>query len=197
MTKIEDVRCVLLAAGVGRRFGSNKLLHLLPNGKTLLANSLAIYAQIFAETVVVVNQESRDIAHVLSITSLFEVDHVASADTESGLSQSLVAGIKSAIPKKGWLIALADMPYVQPETIYAMCSALNVDNIVVPKSDLGIGNPVAFGLDFRPQLLPLKGDAGAKSVLRSNPQAVIELSVGDFGIHHDIDQPHDIKMTRT
>lgn len=193
MSNFQDISCVLLAAGSSSRFGSNKLLHTLPGGKSLLASSLDLYSQVFPKITVVVNHEAPKFEELLSIIIRYDADYISSPKAELGLSQSLVAGISASSPKVGWLIALADMPYLQIETIRAIAEALQESNIVLPTSARGAGNPVGFGKNFKQQLLNLDGDKGAKAVVHANFESTIQLPVNDLGIHHDIDRPSDIR----
>jgi xanthine/CO dehydrogenase XdhC/CoxF family maturation factor len=51
------------------------------------------------------------------------------------------------------------------------------------------GHPVLFGRQFWPQLQPLNGDAGAKTVLSAQPQACMAVAVDDPGVLWDVDTP--------
>ena len=50
----------------------------------------------------------------------------------------------------------------------------------------------AFGGDFGPELMELRGDSGAAAVITRHPDAVMPLDVTDPGILLDIDRPADI-----
>jgi molybdenum cofactor cytidylyltransferase len=114
------------------------------------------------------------------------------------MAASLACGVQHAREADGWLIALADMPYVQPSTVAALAkavgqgaSAQNPAAIAAPLYQGRRGNPVAFGHAHLPALLALAGDQGARSILKNNP--VNELTVDDPGILQDIDTPSDIQ----
>lgn len=89
------------------------------------------------------------------------------------------------------MIALADMPYVQPATITALIDAIKHGaEIAVPVYRGKCGNPVAFGRAHFPRLLQLRGDQGARNLLKTFP--VTEVSVDDPGIERDIDVVTDL-----
>lgn len=109
-----------------------------------------------------------------------------------GLASSLVHGLhQSPADCAGWVIALADMPYVQPASIAALVTALQDGaDIAVPVCQGRRGNPVGFSRRYLPQLLALTGDRGARALLNAYP--VTEVPVNDTGIFQDIDLPEDL-----
>lgn len=89
---------------------------------------------------------------------------------------------------------LADMPYVQSQTVQAVIYAYEAEKIVAPVfwGENGVeqqGHPVLFSSQFFPELAQLSGDNGARSVLRQHALSVISLPVRDAGILRDIDTP--------
>jgi molybdenum cofactor cytidylyltransferase len=183
---------LLLAAGRGRRFdpsGSrNKLLQSLPtaSGKTVLASAAGNLAAALPICVVLRNDAVELITQVAGYAS------VQCEAADDGMAASLVCGLQQTADAAGWVIALADMPYVQTSTIQALASALRQGADIAAPTHLGRrGNPVGFSRQHLPQLLALRGDHGARSLLQSLP--VVEVAVDDPGIHQDIDTVADIR----
>src|SRR3989344_3651492 len=48
------------------------------------------------------------------------------------LGHSLAQAVAHAPAARGWLVALGDMPYVQPATLRAIVAAIDHDSLVVP-----------------------------------------------------------------
>ena len=94
----------------------------------------------------------------------------------------------AAVPP-GWtgvLVVLGDMPHVKPDTFRALAAALESGKpAVVPVQDGRWGNPAGFARMHFPTLATLRGDAGARAVLRRIGPA--EILVQDAGVHRDID----------
>jgi molybdenum cofactor cytidylyltransferase len=113
-------------------------------------------------------------------------------DAQNGLASSLVHALRHTSDKSaGWIIGLADMPFVQPESIAAIVQALNNGaGIAVPTYHGKRGNPVGFSRQYLSQLLALTGDQGARGLLKTFP--VTEVAVKDTGILKDIDVPQDL-----
>ena len=156
---------------------------------TILAKTIAIYLQVFDKVSVVVREADRAIIRLVENQGAC---FIANTEADKGLSQSIIAGVNATSPSRAWLIALGDMPYVSRRTVQAIASQVSADNIVVPRSKLGNGNPVAMGTMFKSELLDLRGDVGAKPLLKQHINRVQFYDCDDHGIHQDIDQPHDI-----
>ncbi len=189
MNNKAEIVCIILAAGLGRRFGGAKMLHPLSNGQAMLAQTISRYQNSFDLINVVYPKSDLGLADFLNDQYVEAIDI---KDNTKGLSQSLIAGIEKNIDAKGWLIALGDMPYVEGQTIEQIKNEMRVNNIVIPRFHSRVGNPVGFGSDFKEQLLMLRGDAGAKSITLSNSSRVVNVDVDDEGILLDIDYPSSI-----
>lgn len=190
-----DIVGILLAAGRGSRFdpagARNKLLQVLPDGEAVAAASARALLAAVPRVIAVVRPEDDATAKLL-LGMGCEV--VACADAGSGMAASLVCGVQHARDAGGWLIALADMPFVRAATMAALAHEVgqgSPSSIAAPIHDGRRGNPVAFGRAHLPALLALQGDQGARGILKNNP--VNELAVDDSGILQDIDTPSDIQ----
>jgi len=186
---------ILLAAGRGSRFdpaGSrNKLLQALPDGDQVAAASARALLGAVPRVVAVVRPED---AATASLLRGMGCEVMACADAGSGMAASLVCGVQHAQDADGWLIALADMPFVRPATMAALMREVGEGgpaSIAAPMHEGQRGNPVAFGRAHLPALLALRGDQGARGILKNNP--VNEVAVDDPGILQDIDTPSDIQ----
>lgn len=183
---------ILLAAGRGRRFdpaGSrNKLLQPLDGAPVVAASARHLLAAL-PRVIAVVRPDDEPTAALLAQLGC-EVTRCADADT--GMAASLVHGLRQASQAGGWVVALGDMPHVQPSTITALRQAVEQGAaIAVPVYQEKRGNPVAFGRRHLPELLALAGDRGARGIVNNHP--VNDVAVDDAGILLDIDTPSDLR----
>ncbi len=184
---------ILLAAGKGKRFDAsgniNKLLQLLPSGMTVAGSSAKNMLSVLPGTLAVISASGNSLVPLLELAGCeISICHNA----QDGLASTLVHALRHAPDNcAGWVIALADMPFVKPDSIAAIVQALNDGaGIAVPTFKGARGNPVGFARQYLPQLLALTGDQGARSLLKIFP--VIEVAVNDAGILKDIDLPQDL-----
>ena len=187
---------ILLAAGKGSRFDpdgkKNKLLQPLPDGDVVVVAAAKHLLAVLPQVTAVVRPGADAVVNVLTALGC-EVTVCPSA--ESGMGDSLVHAISGKADAAGWLVALGDMPFVQPATMQALITALNQGSgIAAPSYHGRRGNPVAFSRRHLPDLLQLGGDQGARSLLRSLP--VVDVPVDDAGIILDIDTPSDLLSLR-
>lgn len=186
---------ILLAAGRGRRFDPsghrNKLLQLLPQGTGVAEQSAITLASAVDKVWAVVPPDSDGLAATLRQA---HISTVPCSQCDLGMAESLKAGVLAAqagAPVQGWVVALADMPFVQPETVRLLVQALRLGaRVAVPVFEGRRGNPVAFSYQCLPDLLALQGDTGARSLLGASD--VQRITVNDPGILRDIDQPSDL-----
>jgi molybdenum cofactor cytidylyltransferase len=187
---------ILLAAGQGARFdpsgAQDKLLQVLPDGATVAGASASHLLAVTPNVIAVLRPGAAQLAALL-LSQGCAVTFCP--DPGEGMASSLTHGLRHALAQApeahGWLIALADMPYLQPATLRALLAALEAGaDIAAPVYRGQRGNPVGFSRRHLPQLLQLQGDQGARSLLKAFP--VTEVAVDDPGILRDIDTPADL-----
>jgi len=186
---------ILLAAGRGRRFDPaglrNKLLQPLADGEPVVAASARKLLAVVPRVVAIVAPDDGGVGARLSALGC---DVVVCPDADSGMAASLTYALRHTLaggPPAAWLVALGDMPYVDPATLRALAAALAAGApIAVPVVDGRRGNPVGFGAVHLDALLALRGDQGARGLLRTCP--VTEVAVRDPGILRDVDVPGDL-----
>lgn len=189
---------IVLAAGKGSRFDpsgtQNKLLQLLPNGRSVAATTAMTMRHSISRVMAVIPSGDDRLAA--------EFIQVQCAVTKlPGSAQHMSASIAHAIQLTnnvdGWIIALADMPFVRHETFRKLLDSLSSGaGIAVPVYGGTRGNPVAFAKEYGTRLSELSGDVGARSLLQTH--AVVKVEVDDPGVCQDIDTATDyINLSRT
>lgn len=181
---------ILLAAGRSVRFGSDKLLHAEPGSPPLAAQAARAWA-VLDKTIAVIpagNGQLRALFHSLGF-AIAEVSGVPE------LSCSLRSGLDAIPEAQGWIVGLADMPCVRPETVEAIRRALEGGaEIVACRYEGRRGNPVGFSAALRGALRGLDGDQGARKLLEEHSTAICWLDVDDPGILIDVDVPADLEQ---
>lgn len=182
---------VLLAAGNSARFGSNKLAYRLNDGETIGLKSARRLISVLDECVAVVRQTDTQLKHDLTQLGY---NIITQPDPQAGMGNSLALAIHASDNADGWLIALADMPWIKTDTFNTVINSLkNGATISAPCFHGQRGHPVAFSSTYRDQLLALQGDTGARSLLAAFAERVTLIEVDDAGIMRDIDRREDLK----
>lgn len=104
----------------------------------------------------------------------------------SGMGASLACGVQASANADGWIVALADMPAIEPASIGAVVQALRAGHATVAPAYKGRrGHPVGFAARCLADLIACHGDRGAHGVLEKFPPHLLD--VDDDGILIDID----------
>ncbi len=179
------IQGLLLAAGAGLRFGANKLLHPLPGGCVMSVAAARHLVESLPRSLAVVRPGDDDLAWRLQQEGL---QVVFCHNSLLGMGHSIGCGVNASAEAGGWVLALADMPFIRPSTLAAVASAIEGGAaIAVVEYDGQRGHPVGFAAQWRTQLLQLRGDTGARSLIAHHTGCVVRIPVDDPGVLRDID----------
>lgn len=182
---------ILLAAGRGERFGGAKLVAPLPGsgvpvGVAALRNLRAAVPDVIA----VVRP------HDDALAALFAIEGarvIRAARAHEGMGASLAAGVAAAPDADGWLVALADMPWIATATHASVARALQAGAAIAAARHRGNrGHPVGFTAALRTELLALDGDEGARRVIAAHREGLTLIDVDDMGVLRDVDVADDL-----
>ncbi|HKP65764.1 MAG TPA: nucleotidyltransferase family protein [Casimicrobiaceae bacterium] len=189
---------ILLAAGEGSRFGGDKLLAPLgsqrtpqhgiePVGVVAARNLLAA----LPDSIAVVRPHDAALSASLSAAG---VRTIKCENASTGMGASLACGVAASEDAGGWVIALADMPWIRPATIRLVVDAIaSGADIAAPTLRGARGHPVGFARAHRAALTSLTGDAGARSLIDRNAASVTWIDVDDEGVLRDVDTRMDLR----
>lgn len=191
-TSIKEGLYLVLAAGFSRRFGSPKLLHNLPSGKTIIETTVNSLPAVTTPYNVVVRKD--DVLLKAHLNSLgFPTIEVSNAAQGLG---SVIAEAVQQVKGASWIgVCLGDMPFIDRSTYVELAHQAKSSIILRPTYQNQPGHPVIFGSQFFTDLEKIQGDDGAKSILKSvsinQPQAISLVDIHDPMILEDIDQLSD------
>ncbi len=180
---------MVLAAGRGVRFGGDLPKQLVPvGGRPLAAYALdAAVASGLAPVVVVVSDERVEIA--LGASS--GVRFVRNDQPERGISSSLQVALRALDADTvvdGVVVGLADQPLVGPDAYRRVARAYGVGARLAVATYGGTrGNPVLVAREHWPEALALRGDEGARVLLRRHD--AVEVPCDGTGEPTDVDTP--------
>lgn len=186
---------ILLAAGSSRRFGADKRLHPLADGTPMVLASARRLARArgIGRTIVVIRPDDTALASLLAQEGL---ETAICNDAQQGMGHSLSHGIAASADADGWLVALADMPYIEPASYQAIIAALQEGaSLARPVHQEKMGHPVGFSAIHLPALLALTGDQGGKCILDAHQGEVRCCQVDDPGVLWDVDQASQVVVT--
>lgn len=187
---MSGVAAIILAAGLGSRFGGGAKPLARFRDRPMLSHVLAAAQGSRAHPLIVVT--GHDHEAIAAACADQAVTLVHNADYRSGLAGSLKAGMR-ALPEEcgGAIVLLADMPLVRPATLDALIARFAQEPdcaACVPVHAGRRGNPVLLTRKLTPEIEKLDGDRGAGPLLRGRGD-IVAVAVDDPGIHLDADTP--------
>jgi molybdenum cofactor cytidylyltransferase len=181
---------ILLAAGAATRFGSNKLLHALRDGQPIAVAALRPLRMVLPRVIAVVRPGSPEVMRLLRAGG---AEVVVCDRADEGMGASLAYAVRAAPDAQGWIVALADMPFIQSATIARLAAELaNGAAVVAPLWQGERGHPVGFSARFGDALKGLHGDVGARELLRAHRDVLETIDCNDPGVVRDVDTPSDL-----
>lgn len=180
---------VVLAAGLARRMGRQKLLLTL-RGTPLVRLSVERLVRHVEDLVVVTGQDDTAIRQALDGLA---VRYARNPRPHDGQGSSIAVGVGALKPwTRAALIALGDQPRLPDGVVEALVAAWQRSGkpIVAPVYQGVQGTPVLFGAEVFAELAQLSGDAGARAVVNARAERV-ETVRFDVPMPADVDTPED------
>ena len=175
------VGCVIMASGLARRFGSNKLLNVF-RGRPLLCRALEVTAPPALAARVVVTRSA-------GVKALCDAQGVPCLlHSLPGRNDTVRLGLEALLEQcpglAGCIFLPGDQPLLQRETLEALITAFAQTQKETERAifrlgaraadgpDTVVGSPVLFGCGYFPALRTLPEGKGGRFLLRQYPEQV-------------------------
>jgi molybdenum cofactor cytidylyltransferase len=192
---------IILAAGMSKRFGKTKQLHNL-GGSTIL--SMVIDASINSDLdsiVVVLGHESEAIKASLGSRLVDpRLSIVVNPDYVQGMSTSLQRGLMEVRERfLSIMVLMGDQPLISHEIINLILHAFRSSHkdICLPVFKGTNMQPVCISSRFYDDIFKVKGDMGAREILKNNPGSVLSVDMEEEDGFIDIDSEEDLQLIKT
>jgi len=188
------INAIILAAGQSQRMGKPKPL-LRFEDKTFLEQIISVLKLSDADGItVVLGAEAETIKQSVDLSG---TNVVINKDYQKGQLSSLISAIK-VVPKdtEAILVCLVDNPFITKEVVNQIISKFKETKnpIIVPVFDKERGHPTLFSRSLFSELVNASPEQGARYVLYSNEEKVLELETSESGVLIGIDTTADYKL---
>jgi molybdenum cofactor cytidylyltransferase len=182
-----NIGVILLAAGSSSRLGTPKQL-LQYEDETLLQHSLQVARASNVNPIVVVLGAKAEL--IMSRIDVGSSIVVINDKWQEGMASSIRCGINSLLKEspgiEGAILMVCDQPFIYPDLLLQLITKQQLTGKPIITSSYAdtFGPPTLFHKTIFSELLQLKGDVGAKSILRlhaselefiSFPEGVIDI----------------------
>lgn len=182
------VGCVVLAAGMGSRFGGNKLTACV-NGTPIINYIFdSLSAQFFHRIVVVTANE-----FVIDGAQQHNFRLSINDRPELGISRSIRLGLEAMNETDACMFCVADQPLLKQETLSGMLNAYECDTILMVSHNNRRGNPVIYPASLYGELMSLTGEESGKTVANRHKSLLRLFHIADKYQLMDIDTRDDLK----
>ncbi len=191
VSRAPRIAALVLAAGQSRRMGRNNKLLAEIDGVAMVRRSAENILASKASPVIAVTGHEK--TRTEAALDGLDIEFAHNPDYAEGLSTSMKAGIGALNEDvDGILVCLGDMPRVTPETVDKLIAAfdpLEGRAICVPTWRGKRGNPVLWSSRFFDEMMQVSGDVGARHLIGTHADLVVEVEMKDDGVMIDVDTP--------
>lgn len=186
---MKRIGAVLLASGLGRRFGSNKLLTAV-EGVPLYRRAMTTLAGAGLDRLAVCSPypEVLEAGEELGFLPLYNPDGA------EGISASIRLGVSRMRDMDGVLFSVCDQPFLTTNSITRLKDAFQESENAICALSWGgkRGNPVLFPNHLLDELAVLTGDTGGGAVIKRHPARLVLVEAVSQKELADVDKPKDL-----
>lgn len=185
-----EMGMVIMASGLGRRFGGNKLMADF-QGSPLIGRALEATEGLFARRVVVTRHEAvADLCRERQIDVVMHRLHLR--------SDTVRLGVEALGNMDGYGFCPGDQPLLRRETVGALLLSAVNQPAYIWRTACGenVGAPVIFPHWAREGLLNLPAGKGGGHIIRRYPERVRALQVASLWELKDVDCAEDMEMLK-
>lgn len=181
-----NLGCVIMASGLGKRFGSNKLMADF-DGKPMIERALLATECIFSERIVVTRSE--EVAVYCENRGVRVILHEL-----PNRNDTVRLGLLAMTETEGCLFCPGDQPLLSRKTVASLALAAKNDQnrIFRPACGETEGAPVLFPRSVYSELLNLPEGKGGGVVIKKHPNLLCKISVENPYELMDADTPEQL-----
>ena len=182
--------CVIMASGLGKRFGSNKLMADF-HGEPMIQRALHATDGLFSKRVVVTRHES-----VAALCRELGADVVLHDLPHR--SDTVRLGLEALGDLDACMFLPADQPLLRRETVAMLLEIRkeNPDRIIRPAYEDSEGSPVLFPSWAFPELKTLPEGKGGGVVIKNHPHEVCRVAIANPFELADADTPETLELLK-
>ena len=189
------IKAILLAAGQSKRLKSENKLIKLYKKKPLINHSLnALHKSKVNKVIVVLGHQKKDLQKIIKKNNknIFTYNK----EYKKGMASSIKAGLRKLNKKdKGFIIVQSDMPFIKSSDINKIYSSIKSKKYLVHvlKYRNRVGNPIGFDISIMKKFKKIKGDVGAKFMVKRLKKETKFIKINNLKSFKDFDKVSDFR----
>ena len=189
------IKAILLAAGQSKRLKSENKLIKLYKKKPLINHSLnALHKSKVNKVIVVLGHQKKDLQKIIKKNNknIFTYNK----EYKKGMASSIKAGLRKLNKKdKGFIIVQSDMPFIKSSDINKIYNSIKSKKYLVHvlKYRNRVGNPIGFDISIMKKFKKIKGDVGAKFMVKRLKEETKFIRINNLKSFKDFDKVSDFR----
>ena len=189
------IKGILLAAGQSKRLkNENKLIKIFKN-KPLINHALnSVKNSKIKKIIIILGYQFKEVKKKIKKNK--KIIFVHNKNYKNGMSSSIKSGLKKISKKdKGFIILQSDMPFVKTSDINKIYNSLIRKKYLVHalKYKNRIGNPIGFDISILSKIKKIKGNIGAKYMVKRLKNSTNYIKVSSEKVFKDFDKASDFR----
>ena len=189
------IKGILLAAGQSKRLkNENKLIKIFKN-KPLINHALnSVKNSKIKKIIIILGYQFKEVKKKIKKNK--KIIFVHNKNYKNGMSSSIKSGLKKISKKdKGFIILQSDMPFVKTSDINKIYNSIIRKKYLVHalKYKNRIGNPIGFDISILNKFNKIKGNVGAKYMVKRLQKSTNFIKVSSDKVFKDFDKALDFR----
>ena len=189
------IKAILLAAGQSKRIKSENKLTKLYKKKPLLSYSLkALHKSKVNKVIIVLGHQQNEVKKIIKKNkkNIFSFNK----DFRKGMASSIKVGLKKITKNdKGFIVVQSDMPFIKSSDINKIYNSIRSKKFLVHvlKFKNKVGNPIGFDISTVNKFKRIKGDFGAKFMVKRLKNETNFIKINNLKSFKDFDKASDFR----
>ncbi len=189
------IKAILLAAGKSKRLKSENKLIKIYNKKPLINHGVkSLIKSKVNKIIIVLGFESKKLKKIIKKNR--KISFTFNKYYKKGMSSSIKQGLKKISKKdKGFIIVQSDMPFITTSNINKICNSITTKKYLIHilRYKNQMGNPIGFDISILDKFKKIKGNIGAKYMVKKLKNRANFIAVSSKKFFKDLDKPSDFR----
>ena len=189
------IKAILLAAGQSKRIKSENKLIKLYKKKPLINHSLkALHKSKVNKVIIVLGHQKNEVKKIIEKNKKNILSF--NKNFRKGMASSIKVGLKKVSKNdKGFIVVQSDMPFIKSSDINKIYNSIKSKKFLVHvlKFRNKVGNPIGFDISVVKKFKRIKGDFGAKFMVKRLKKETKFIRVNNLKSFKDFDKASDFR----
>tara|TARA_B100000959_G_scaffold20093_1_gene19415 strand:- start:244 stop:819 length:576 start_codon:yes stop_codon:yes gene_type:complete len=189
------IKAILLAAGKSKRLKSeNKLIKIYKKKPLINHGVKSLIKSKVNKIIIVLGFESKKLKKIIKKNR--KISFTFNKYYKKGMSSSIKQGLKKISKKdKGFIIVQSDMPFITTSNINKICNSITTKKYLIHilRYKNQMGNPIGFDISILDKFKKIKGNVGAKYMVKKLINRANFITVSSKIFFKDLDKPLDFR----